>query len=186
MHQTVKSEGGQIMDTTQNNGDDALRGADKKEAFHRAAEAGAHTFSFKRPDIDSPKGRIECQLAGTNSCNAIVEVLRKDWSGSLHYHPNQDGIWLVLKGKVRFHGHDGIVRGDFGPLEGLIQPENSRYWFECIGDEEVWLMQIAGYPKGKTASKRITLDPVKAATLGSIKVDFSGRSPATPVEYKPY
>lgn len=173
------------MDTTQDGGTDVPRGADKKEAFHQAAEAGVHTFSFRRPDIESPKGRIECQLAGTDNCNAIIEVLSKDWSGSLHYHPNQDGIWLILKGRVRFYGPDG-VRGEFGPLEGLVQPENSRYWFECFGDEEVWLMQIAGYPKGKAASKRITLDPVKAATLGSIKVDFSGKGSKTPREYKPY
>jgi mannose-6-phosphate isomerase-like protein (cupin superfamily) len=159
------------------NQEEALHGADKKEAFHQAAEANVHTFSFKRPEMDSPKGRIECQLAASDSCNAIIEVLKKDWSGSLHYHPNQDGIWLVLKGHVRFYGPDGVT-GEVGPLEGILQPENSRYWFECFGDEEVWLMQIAGYPKGRSASRRVALDPEKAKTLGSTRVDFSGgRSP---------
>jgi mannose-6-phosphate isomerase-like protein (cupin superfamily) len=176
------------MDTTESNeGGQEPRGAEKKETFHQAAEAEVHTFSFKRPDVETPGGRIECRLAATDSCRAIIEVLKKDWSGSLHYHPNQDGIWMVLKGRVRFHGPDGIVRGEFGPYEGLLQPENSRYWFECIGDEEVWLMQISGFPKGPKDSKRITLDPAKAATIGaSAKVDLSGKGPSTPVISKPY
>src|SRR5690349_7400562 len=99
---------GQLRKSIMDNQEDARRGADKKEAFHQAAEANVHTFSFKRPEMESPKGRIECQLAGSDSCNAIIEVLKKDWSGSLHYHPNQDGIWLVLKGHVRFYGPDGV------------------------------------------------------------------------------
>ncbi len=154
-----------------------LRGAEKKEAFFQAAEAGVHSFAFKRPDYNSPLGRIACHLAGTDSTRAIVEVLDPGWSGSLHYHPNQDGIWLVLKGHVRFHGPNGIVRGEFGPLEGILQPQNTRYWFEVIGDEEVWLLQIGGFPKGEAAAKRITLDPEKAKKLGSAKFDMTGKGP---------
>jgi mannose-6-phosphate isomerase-like protein (cupin superfamily) len=176
------------MDTTEpDEGGQERRGAEKREAFHRAAAAAVQTFSFKRPDVETPGGRVECRLAATDSCRAIIEVLKKDWSGSLHYHPNQDGIWMVLKGWACFHGPDGIVRGEFGPYEGLLQPENSRYWFECIGDEEVWLMQISGFPKGPKAAKRIALDPEKAVTLGaSAKVDLSGKGSSTPVISKLY
>jgi mannose-6-phosphate isomerase-like protein (cupin superfamily) len=163
-----------------------LRGAQKKEAFHQAAEAGVHSFSFRRPDYNSPLGRIACTLAGTDSARAVVEVLDPGWSGSLHYHPNQDGIWLVLKGRVRFYGPNGIMRGEFGPHEGILQPQNSRYWFEVIGEEECWLLQIAGFPKGEAAAKRITLDPEKAKKLGSTRVDLSGRSGAAPSEGMAY
>ncbi len=51
----------------------------------------------------------------------------------------------------------------FGKHEGLMLPENSRYWFRSIGEEEAHLLQIAGYPRGAKASKRI---PVEAAKPG--------------------
>jgi hypothetical protein len=78
------------------------------------------------------------------------------------------------------------VRGEFGPLEGILQPQNSRYWFEVIGDEECWLLQIAGFPKGEAAAKRITLDPEKAKKLGSTRVDMSGKGDAAPSEGMAY
>ena len=139
---------------------DELRGADKKEAFHRAAEAAVHTFSFAVPDVEAPHGRINCYLAKTDSCSSTVIVMRKGYFEPAHYHPNQDGIWLVLKGKVRFYGgaHDETTTV-LGPMDGILQPENSRYWFATEGDEEAWLLQIAGYPKGKAVAKRIPLDP---------------------------
>jgi hypothetical protein len=108
------------------------------------------------------------------------------WSGSLHYHPNQDGIWLVLKGRVRFYGPNNIVRGEYGELEGILQPQNSRYWFEVVSEEEAWLLQIAGFPKGEAAAKRITLDSEKAKTVGSTRIDMTGKGADDPVDVMAY
>ena len=136
-----------------------LRGAAKKEAFFRAAEANVTDFSFAVPDVDAPNGRINCTLADAGSCRATILVLRDGYKASHHYHPNQDGIWVVLKGKVRFFGGpDEKVVGEYGPYEGIAQPQNTRYGFEAVGEEEAWLMQIAGYPKGPDAAKRIHFD----------------------------
>jgi mannose-6-phosphate isomerase-like protein (cupin superfamily) len=165
---------------------DELRGAEKKEAFHVAAELGVHDFRFKRPAYDSPHGRIACKLAGTDSTRAIVEVLNPGWSGSLHYHPNQDGIWFVLKGRIRFYGPNNSIRGEYGAMEGILQPQNSRYWFEVLGEEEAWLLQIAGFPKGEAAAKRITLDREKAKTVGSSRVDMTGAGSSKPVDALAY
>jgi mannose-6-phosphate isomerase-like protein (cupin superfamily) len=150
-----------------------LRGAEKKEAFFRAAEAKVHSFSFAVPDVEAPNGRINCYLAKTDSCSATILVLRDGYTASHHYHPNQDGIWVVLKGRVRFFGGaDKAVLGEFGPFEGVKQPENSRYGFEAVGEEEAWLMQIAGYPKGPEVAKRI---PIGAAPTreGGVKADMA-------------
>ena len=150
-----------------------LRGAEKKEAFFRAAEEKVHGFSFTVPDVEAPNGRINCYLAKTDSCSATILVLRDGYKASHHYHPNQDGIWVVLKGRVRFFGgRDETDMGEFGPFEGIKQPENSRYGFQAVGEEEAWLMQIAGFPKGAEVAKRI---PIGAAPTreGGVKVDMA-------------
>ena len=155
------------MDTS-----DELRGADKKEAFHQAAEAKVHTFSFAVPDVDAPNGRINCYHAETDACSLVTIIMRNGYFEPAHYHPNQDGIWMVLKGKVRFYGgaHDErtVV---LGPMEGIVQPENSRYWFAHEGDEEAWLLQIGGYPKGKKVAKRVPLDP-NEGRIRSVRVQM--------------
>ena len=160
------------MDTTEKH---ELRGADKKEAFHEAAEALVHTFSFAVPEgIEIPAGKkMHVKLAGTDTCRATVQVLRGEGTeNNLHYHPNMDLIWMVLKGRIRFYGPKEKVQGEMGPLEGILQPENSRYWFEKVGDEEAWLLQIAGFPKGAKAAKRIDVDPPKKS-LGGVQLSLA-------------
>ena len=144
-----------------------LHGEAKKEAFHQAAEANIKNFAFKRPPEDLPEGRkMHVKLAGTNSCRASVQVLNQGGENNLHYHPNLDLIYMVLKGRVTFYGPGDKVIGEYGPLEGLLLPENSRYWFKSVGEEEAWLLQIAGYPKGAEASKRIPVEPARADAGG--------------------
>lgn len=139
-----------------------LHGAAKKEAFHLAAEALIHSFKLERPAVELEPGRkLHIKLAGTDSCRAQVQVLKKGGENNLHYHPNLDLIYMVLKGKVAFYGPGDKVLGEYGPFEGLLLPENSRYWFGSIGDEEAYLLQIAGYPKGAKMSRRINAEPVK-------------------------
>jgi mannose-6-phosphate isomerase-like protein (cupin superfamily) len=148
--------------------DNALRGAAKKEAFHLAAESNIEQFSFENPDIDLPDGqKLHVRLAGTDSCRASIQVLKKGGDNNLHYHPNMDLIYMVLKGKIRFYGPDDAVIGDYGPNQGLLLPENTRYWFKSLGEEEAWLLQIAGYPKGAEASRRIPCEAPKAASGGA-------------------
>ena len=112
-------------------------------------------------------------LEHAGSCRATILVLRDGYKASHHYHPNQDGIWVVLKGRVRFFGGpEEKVVGEYGPFEGIAQPENSRYGFEAVGEEEAWLMQIAGYPKGKDLAKRIPLVD-SARPEGGTKVNLA-------------
>ena len=145
---------------------EGLRGAEKKEAFHEAAEAGIHSFKLEVPALDTQGKKIHIKLAGTDSCRASVQVLRNGGENNLHYHPNLDLIYMVLKGRVRFYGPEDKDLGDFGPNEGILLPENSRYWFGSVGDEEAWLLQIAGYPKGAKAIKRVNVTPPKEGIGG--------------------
>jgi quercetin dioxygenase-like cupin family protein len=139
-----------------------LPGAAKKEAFHLAAEAGILNFAFQRPDVPLESGKkLHVKLAGTDTVRAQVQILKKGGENNLHYHPNMDLIYMVLKGKVTFYGPGDKVLGSYGPLEGLLLPENARYWFGSEGEEEAWLLQIAGFPKGIKMSRRINAEPLK-------------------------
>jgi mannose-6-phosphate isomerase-like protein (cupin superfamily) len=151
--------------------DTGQRGAAKKEAFHRQAEARIQRFQLDESTApgatkhyksdkgaQGTKGAID--LAALGSCQARVQVLKKgDKKRGLHYHPNMDQIYMVLKGRVRIYGPGDAVEGDLGPMEGIAYPENSRYWMEPVGDEETWLMQISSFPKGRAAARAIDLDP---------------------------
>lgn len=138
-----------------------LRGEAKKEAFHQEAESKILKFAFTRPGQHIPDGdKMHVKLAGTDSCRASVQVLVKGGDNNLHYHPNMDLIYMVLKGKVEFYGPNDTLLGVFGEHEGIMLPENSRYWFKGVSDE-AHLLQIAGYPKGKAASKRIPVEKAK-------------------------
>ncbi len=138
-----------------------IRGEAKKEAFHQEAESKIVNFAFVRPDTPIPDGqKMHVKLAGTNSCRAGVQILVKGGDNNLHYHPNMDLIYMVLKGQVEFYGPDDKLLGVYGENEGLLLPENSRYWFKGVSDE-AHLLQIAGYPRGRAASRRIPVEKDK-------------------------
>ena len=145
-----------------------LRGAEKKEAFFQAAEALIQSFAFDAPNIEFPneKKKVHVKLAGTNNVRASIQILREGGENNLHYHPNMDLIYMVLKGTIRFYGPEDKVIGEYGPLQGVLLPENSRYWFESVGTEEAHLLQIAGFPMGVTGMKRIPLEAPKQADGG--------------------
>lgn len=144
-----------------------VRGEAKKEAFHREAESKIVNFAFTRPEAELPAGhKIHVKLAGTDSCRASVQILLKGGDNNLHYHPNMDLIYMVLQGQIEFYGPGDKLLGVYGKHEGLMLPENSRYWFKSIGDEEAHLLQIAGYPRGAKASKRIAVEPPKEGMGG--------------------
>ena len=139
-----------------------LRGEAKKEAFHQEAESKIEKFAFVRPDVVIPANdKMHVKLAGTDSCRASVQILNKGGDNNLHYHPNMDLIYMVLQGQIEFYGPGDKSLGVFGKYQGLKLPENSRYWFRSVGDEEAHLLQIVGYPKGKAASKRILVEKAK-------------------------
>jgi quercetin dioxygenase-like cupin family protein len=136
-------------------------------SIHEQAEARVMPFAFKRPDVALPDGRkLHVKLAGTDSCRASVQVLNKGGENNLHFHPNMDLIYMVLKGRVAFYGPGDKLVGEFGVHEGVMLPEYTRYWFKSVGDEEAHLLQIAGYPRGAKASKRIPVAPKKLAGEG--------------------
>jgi hypothetical protein len=80
-----------------------LRGAAKKEAFHREAESRMTPFVFEAPEELPDDAKVLCHLARSDLLRASIQVIPEGGDNNLHYHPGADGFWMPLKGKVRFY-----------------------------------------------------------------------------------
>lgn len=149
-----------------------LKGADKKEAFHRDAESRIESFAFGTP-ADANNDRLNYYLAGSDILKGAVQVIGKgDGDLDLHYHPGGDGFWMVLQGKVRFYGPDGVI-GEYGPLEGLLMPRNARYWFEAIDPhQDLHLLHITGKIQTKVGKSRLNVDKNKSDYARSVRIGY--------------
>ena len=121
---------------------------------HDAAEAAIQTFSFKAPAIYDRRKAI-VRLTSNERGQAAVHCLGQGGENNLHYHAGVDITWMVLKGRARFYGPEDVVRGEFGPHEGILIPAGARYWFESCGAEDLELLQIKTFHKGRGTDKRI-------------------------------
>lgn len=149
-----------------------VRGADKKEDFHREAEKGIKDFRFGEP---RPAGtdRLNYYLTSTPICKGSVQILPKGQGDlDMHYHPGADSFWMVLRGRVRFYSPEGVI-GEYGPQEGLVTPHNARYWFEALDEtQDSHLLHVTASTGQKVAKNRINSDPAKTKVVRSIRIGY--------------
>lgn len=98
-------------------------------------------FKYERPTLKEGKTRGHVRLATTDILLGAVQVFDRGGENIMHSHGALDGLWMVLKGRARFHFDDGETV-DAGPLEGVCVPRNVRYRFEKIGDEPLEILQV--------------------------------------------
>jgi len=133
--------------------------ATEKEAIdHDAAEAAIQEFHFKAPETYSGRKAI-VKLTSNERSAVAVHCLGQGGENNLHFHSGVDITWMVLKGRARFYGPGDEIRGEFGPIEGLVIPAGARYWFESCGEDDLELLQIKTYTKGRGKDKRIDAAP---------------------------
>ena len=153
-------------------GNKVIRGSEKKEAFHRAAESRIRAFSFKRPQIELNAQKGVYYLAHSDILKAVVQIIPEGGDNELHYHPGTDGFWMVLKGKARFYGPGGAI-GEFGPQEGILMPRNSRYWFETASpNTELHLLQVAVKTQDKVQNSSIHIGQRKSHRKKVLLLNF--------------
>ena len=104
---------------------------------------GARAFRYVRPQMERMKHVVT--LARTDRMIANVQVLKEGGENNLHLHPNLDGFWMVLKGRVKFYGENDALLGEYGPHEGILIPRGTRYWFESSGDEPLEILQVEAF-----------------------------------------
>lgn len=121
--------------------------AERTEGPSRASLARLHSEAenlIQPFALGSGKGRVD--LGRTNLIRGLVQTYKRGGGDrSLHYHGNTDSLWLVLKGRVRFHGPNDETIGDFGPQEGAIMPAYARYWFENAGESDLEMLQVMAF-----------------------------------------
>ena len=78
----------------------------------------------------------------------LVQEIKKGGETTLHSHSGMDGFYMVMAGKARFWGEDESVIGEFGPMEGVYIPRDTKYWFESASEEEpLQLLQIEAFTR---------------------------------------
>jgi mannose-6-phosphate isomerase-like protein (cupin superfamily) len=161
------------MDTVENTKKKhTLKGADKKEAFHREAESRIQPFKFASPAKAQDERKVFYWLGATDILRGSIQVVPQGGDNNLHYHPGADGFWMALSGKVRFYGPDGVI-GEYGPQEGVMIPRNARYWFETADEsQDLHLLHISAHTEKKPANSRVNVDPEKPGYTNSIKVGY--------------
>ena len=106
------------------------------------------TFHYEKPNVTTEKGSMK--LCQSDILKTAVQIVRSGGGNNLHSHAAADTCWLVLKGRARFYGEGDEIIGEFGPMEGLMTPRGTQYWFEsAIEGEDLELLQAAAKLKGE-------------------------------------
>lgn len=133
-------------------------------------------FKYERPDVDptlskigtikdwrrssTAKGKASFRLCRSDLVRADVKVLVEGGEDELHYHPGNDGFWMVLEGRARYYGEGDVVISELGKHEGILIPRGFSYWFESVGDEPLELLHVAALVQN---IKDVTIKPGKVA-----------------------
>lgn len=160
------------MDTVDTDKKPPLKGADKKEAFHREAESRRVPFRYVRPDVEIKGRRGVFFLGHTDILRAQVQIIPEGGDTDLHYHPGTDGFWWVISGRIRFYDCDGVI-GEFGPGEGILMPRNARYWFETADtSQELQLLQVGASTQQKVANGFVAVNGRKERELKALRFNY--------------
>ncbi|MDE0058170.1 MAG: cupin domain-containing protein [Defluviicoccus sp.] len=126
------------------------------------------TFRYEKPAAQSGAKAI-VSLCQTDIIRGAVQVVREGGDNNLHSHTGMDGFWMVLSGRVRWHGPDGVI-GEFGVHEGIVMPRNARYWFESVGTDPLELLQVVAFDRG-VRNERVDLGPRQRGRDAPPRVD---------------
>ena len=131
----------------------------------KSPSSAPQTFSYAHPGEMKGKKKI-VRLCESDIVRASVQVVTEGGENNLHNHPGVDGIWMVLKGRVKFYGENDEFIGEFGPHEGIHSPRGYKYWFESSDlSQHLEILQIHAYAQnaeGKRVNdKRIDQAPQK-------------------------
>jgi mannose-6-phosphate isomerase-like protein (cupin superfamily) len=103
-----------------------------------------HSFKYAKPELRGGKAVIK--LCQTDRMIGIMQVVGKGGETNLHSHPNLDGMWMVLSGRIAFYGPEyETLIGEYGKYEGVLIPRGCPYWFESVGDEPAELLQVEAF-----------------------------------------
>ena len=103
-------------------------------------------FAYRGPDAeggrDADPGRKSFLMAMSPNVVSTVQVFQKGVGNKLHVHLTEDGYWLVLSGRARFHGEGETIIAELDKYQGVLIPAGTKYWFEGISDEPLEILRV--------------------------------------------
>ena len=102
------------------------------------------------------KGRSDFTLAGTDLMTVRIKCYAQGGENSLHTHPAEDHIFVVLDGAARFVGKDGEI-GVLEKNQGIMLSHGVYYRFESCGDTPLVLLRV-GAARERPKVSRINPD----------------------------
>jgi mannose-6-phosphate isomerase-like protein (cupin superfamily) len=121
---------------------------------------------FDYPGIDTDDRRDDPDrrhfyLCKTDLLVTEIQVMAPGAGVNLHTHLDLTGVWIVLSGHFTFYGAGETVYAELDPLQGLLIPAGSHYWFKNTGavTGEVMRVDVQTPPGHHIApEKQVVLD----------------------------
>lgn len=87
------------------------------------------------------EGRSNTPLAETENMWARLKVYASGGENTLHAHPNEDHMFVVLNGSACFFGPNGEEK-ELSRNDGLMLPAGSLYHFQATSEEPLVLLRV--------------------------------------------
>lgn len=107
------------------------------------AEANSAFQTFQiRPQLLAA-GKQVTALAGDDLLKGTVMVADSGGETVVHAHQAMDQLFLVLAGQATFYSNLQDVVAVLGPMEGVLVPRGTTYWYEKTSGENLVLFRAA-------------------------------------------
>ena len=115
----------------------------------------AQSFRLRTPLLQ--EGRLDTNLARTETMTVRIKCYAQGGENALHNHPIEDHTFVILQGQARFWDVDGNSTV-LGRNEGILVPRGAFYRFESCADEPLVLLRVGATPEGRGPPSRLAPD----------------------------
>lgn len=128
-----------------------------------------HPQMFKLRARLPSQGRGSALVAATDRMWVNLKTYAQGGENTLHAHPNEDHVFIVLQGKAVFFGPDG-ESVTFARNEGIMLPRGCSYYFHADESEPLVLLRVGCvFDASKPPWGRVNRDgePLPAVSKGN-------------------
>ena len=88
-----------------------------------------------------------------------AQIVKDGGETNLHAHTAVDSTWIVITGKAKFYGQDGVPI-ELDRIEGVFIPKAVPYWFESASSEPLEILHLTARDKD-AKSERVNYEELK-------------------------
>ena len=112
-----------------------------KQVEHAEDQGDFQTFQIRPQLLKS--GKQVTQLAGNDILKGTVMVADSGGETVVHAHQAMDQLFVVLAGEATFYRSLDEVVAVLRPMEGVLVPRGTTYWYEKTSPENLVLFRAA-------------------------------------------